>query len=182
MFARERGGWMTDRHGQFPTLDFAVKSCPVIDDFLEPRLAETVLPSIGALYGIQVQDLTLDDLFVVKYEAHRQISGSSVEATPTRARSAHGMPPRSQQASLDAHYDETLLSFSVLLSNPEKDFKGGGTRFSSVQWSSALLEGVFSYYWSFYLFNGVWEVSARFFSDRFLCLNQIQISSLYQET
>ena len=51
--------------------------------------------------------LSIRDLFYVRYDA-------------------------AAQDRLSAHRDGTLLAFSVLLSEPERDFEGGGTRFSSL--------------------------------------------------
>mmetsp|Transcript_27276 Transcript_27276/g.60973 ORF Transcript_27276/g.60973 Transcript_27276/m.60973 type:complete len:339 (-) Transcript_27276:53-1069(-) len=109
-FAKARGGWATDRHGQFPTTDFALESCAPLREYFDPLLERTVLPGLAKLYNLGRMDLEVDDLFVVKYEA----TGA--------------------QASLAPHYDDTLLSFSVLLSDPKEDFDGGGTRFPAALW------------------------------------------------
>lgn len=71
-FAATRGGWSTDRHGQFPTTDFAVDTCRVLDRFLQPRLRGQVLPLLAELYGLKTHELDIDDLFFVKYEAGKQ--------------------------------------------------------------------------------------------------------------
>jgi hypothetical protein len=71
-FSAKRGGWSTDRHGQFPTTDFAVEACPTLNRHLQPRLQEQVLPLLAELYGLKAHDLDIDDLFFVKYEAGKQ--------------------------------------------------------------------------------------------------------------
>jgi len=71
-FSTKRGGWSTDRHGQFPTTDFAVEACPALIRFLQPKLQEQVLPLLAELYGLKAHDLDIDDLFFVKYEAGKQ--------------------------------------------------------------------------------------------------------------
>ena len=70
-----------------------------------------MIPTLASLFDVRVRDLSFDDLFVVKYDA---------EAT-------------GGQRSLAEHYDDTLLSFSVLLSDPAV-FEGGGTRFPFCTW------------------------------------------------
>lgn len=101
-------GWSTDRHAAYPTTDFAVDSCPTIHKFITPVLETRILPGIAQLYGVDKEDLQVDDLFVVKYDSRAQ-------------------------AALPLHYDETLISFSVLLSDPN-EFIGGGTRFCASTW------------------------------------------------
>lgn len=80
-FAEKRGGWSTDRHGQFPTTDFAVEGCRSLDRFLQPRLRGQVLPLLAELYGLRTHELDIGDLFFVKYETDKQARcASSVNA------------------------------------------------------------------------------------------------------
>ena len=37
------GGWFTDRHGQFPTTDFALMQCRTLQKFLQPKLQDEVV-------------------------------------------------------------------------------------------------------------------------------------------
>ena len=82
-----------------------------IDGLSLPRGDEKLSPLSRALSApsIERRHVEIDDLFCVKYTA------------------APG-----GQASLPAHRDDSLLSFSILLSEPGVDFAGGGTRFDAL--------------------------------------------------
>jgi hypothetical protein len=99
-------GWSTDRHAQYPTTDFALETCPSLYSVLFPKVVSQIIPTMSSLFDIDEKDLEIDDIFVVKY------GGGG-------------------QTKLSQHYDNTLLSFSVLFSDPG-DFQGGGTRFASM--------------------------------------------------
>lgn len=107
-FTASRGGWKNARHAQFPTTDFALEDCTVLNDWFSDKLHGSILPTITSLYDLDLCDLMLDDVFVVKYEAGEN-----------------------RQNALAPHYDDTMLSFSVLLSDPATDFQGGGTLFEA---------------------------------------------------
>lgn len=102
-------GWSTSRHSHHPTTDFAVDAAPALHAALHPLVATTILPTLARLYDFEGPEETLlmRDLFFVRYEA-----GAQDRLTP--------------------HRDGTLLSFNVLLSEPGRDFEGGGTRFFSI--------------------------------------------------
>lgn len=112
-------GWATGRHKHFPTTDIAVtkENAPSIYDALQPHVIDSiVLPTIAALYGhFDVNELSMADMFVVKYEAKLDSPDADV----------------AQQDRLAFHRDGSLLSFSILLSEPS-DFEGGGLRFHSL--------------------------------------------------
>ena len=102
-------GWSTSRHRHHPTTDFAVDEAPALDLWLRPLVQTVILPVMARLYAFEEEGerLSIRDLFYVRYDA-------------------------AAQDRLSAHRDGTLLSFSVLLSEPGRDFEGGGTRFSSL--------------------------------------------------
>ena len=153
----EEGTWLTDRHAQYATTDFAVEDCPSLREWWMPRIRSTVLPTLATLFEVAERDLEVDDLFIVKYEANDDVeeattksdrsSGSSSSSSSSggggggsgssgnsgnTGGDGSGDPPRKQDR-LKEHYDDTLLSFSVLLSDPAA-FAGGGTSFSASDW------------------------------------------------
>jgi hypothetical protein len=154
----EEGTWLTDRHAQYATTDFAVDDCPSLREWWMPRIRSTVLPTLATLFEVAERDLEVDDLFIVKYEANDDVeeattksdssSGSSSSSSSSSGGGGGGSgssgnsgntggdgsgdPPRKQDR-LKEHYDDTLLSFSVLLSDPAA-FAGGGTSFSASDW------------------------------------------------
>ena len=132
------GDWLTDRHAQYATTDFAVEDCPTLRNWWNPRIEETVLPTLAKLYDVARSDLELDDLFIVKYEASEAAdAGLGGERGGGGAAAAGGggeRPSRATQDRLANHHDDTLLSFSVLLSDPHRDFEGGGTSFAASDW------------------------------------------------
>jgi hypothetical protein len=79
---------------------------------MHQQLRDAILPTVAYLYDFQQSELTVCDLFVVRYTAS---SGSGKD-----------------QSKLPAHRDGNLLSFNILLSNPNTEFKGGGTHFYSL--------------------------------------------------
>ncbi len=111
-------GWATGRHKHFPTTDIAVtkENAPEIYDALQPNVVDgVVLPTLAAHYGqFDPTELSMADMFLVKYEA--KAAASEDDATQDR---------------LAFHRDGSLLSFSILLSDPCA-FEGGGLRFHSL--------------------------------------------------
>ena len=96
-------GWSTGRHRHYPTNDLELSAVPPIRDFLLPKLCQTVLPTMAALFKLGGPErLRIREIFVVKYEAVGRL------------------------ASLAAHRDSDVLSFNVLLNDPAA-FDGGGT-------------------------------------------------------
>ena len=129
------GDWLTDRHAQYATTDFAVEDCPTLRNWWNPRIEETVLPTLAKLYDVARSDLELDDLFIVKYEASEAADAGLGGGRGGGAGEAGGeRPSRATQDRLANHHDDTLLSFSVLLSDPHRDFEGGGTSFAASDW------------------------------------------------
>lgn len=103
-YAKQNGGWETQRHANYPTTDIPVKNIPSIFNFL--------LVSINTICGFIKKSYCLDsefmidivDLFVVKYNDY-------------------------SQNHLEFHLDGSFVSFNILLSDPNT-FKGGGTCFN----------------------------------------------------
>ena len=104
-------GWSTGRHKYYPTTDIAVgpDTAPALHSAIWPLIDGCVLPLLAKHFSFHMHELSMRDLFVVKYEASR----------------------RDVQDHLAPHRDGNLLSFSVLLSDPA-EFDGGGLRFHSL--------------------------------------------------
>jgi hypothetical protein len=84
---------------------------------MRQQLRHVILPTVAHLYDFQQSELTVCDLFVVRYTAS---SGSGKD-----------------QSKLPAHRDGNLLSFNILLSDPSTEFTGGGTHFFSLRKTTA---------------------------------------------
>jgi hypothetical protein len=94
--------WQKNRHSSFPTVDFPCHQLPdelgsTLARFLENR----ILPHISSVTGIDMNELSLLDIFFVRY---RPI----------------------EQAGLAFHTDGCLVSFNIPIND---DFDGGGTAF-----------------------------------------------------
>ena len=109
----EEHGWAVQRHRHYPTTDIAIhpEGAPALHAALHPHVEAVVLPTLARQYGFTIGELSMRDLFLVKYEA--------------AAAGAH------VQDRLRPHRDGNLLSFSILLSDPST-FDGGGLRFHSL--------------------------------------------------
>lgn len=111
-FAVRYGGWTTDRHKYFPTVDLPTKSIPGVSSIVDSLCKTHVIPSVKRLYKLDTAAILKPcDLFVVKYEVN----------------------PRDQKArqALDYHRDGSIISFILLLSDP-CEFTGGGTHIESI--------------------------------------------------
>jgi hypothetical protein len=100
------GGWTTDRHGSYPTTDFSIQ-----DHFPAAYAAEVrglakrwVLPRLAQLGGLRSQDLSISDLFIVKYLYS---------------------PDGSSQQHLKPHEDGSTWTFSMGLNSPLECERGG---------------------------------------------------------
>jgi hypothetical protein len=105
-------GWMLGRHAYHPTTDLPCSVIPSVARWIHSQLRYTILPTLAHLYDFRQSELEVCDLFVVRYTTG---TGSSIR----------------DQSKLPAHRDGNLLSFNILLSDPNIDFKGGGTHFFS---------------------------------------------------
>ena len=113
-------GWSTRRHRHHPTTDLQVshENCPAIARRLEQTI-EVALQTLAHHYGFERSHLTMSDCFLVKYEAKDEEVAEADE--------------QQQQDRLTPHRDGSLLSFSILLSQPGVDFTGGGLSFASLR-------------------------------------------------
>ena len=145
--ARGRGGWRSDRHTMYRTMDIDVRDVPPMLELLNARLRSRIMPVMAAMFGVRPTDLMLEDLFVAKYSVPTPTltptptpgGGEGQAATKKRKlQSSSGSTASSaasstrHQAALKAHRDDSELSF-VLLLNDAADFAGGGTEF--LDWS-----------------------------------------------
>jgi hypothetical protein len=101
--AAAQGGWLTDRHDNYPTTDLEVGKIPALAALWESRLAPTVLALVARHFGVPATDIAVDDLFVVRYAA-----GDG------------------HQRALAPHADSSHVSFNLALNG---GFSGGGTAF-----------------------------------------------------
>ena len=82
-----------------------VADCAPLLEWLRGKLQSTITPALCAQFGLDAEQVWLEDAFVIKYEA------------------AEGGQP-----GLGFHRDDSELSFNILLSSPA-GFTGGGTSF-----------------------------------------------------
>ncbi|KAJ8602239.1 hypothetical protein CTAYLR_003610 [Chrysophaeum taylorii] len=68
--AAATGGWLTARHAWYPTTDVAVESVSGLD--LREVVHNRVFPILVRSYGVRTENLSLRDLFVVKYDGRGQ--------------------------------------------------------------------------------------------------------------
>ena len=105
------------RHVSYQTVDFAVEDSVHMSEYLQDiKFQERIFDLLSEEYDVDVKDLSFLDLFVASYEA----SEDDVQTD------------RETMDRLDFHRDGSLLSFTVLLSQPE-DFEGGGTIFDALR-------------------------------------------------
>jgi len=105
------------RHVSYQTVDFAVEESVDMSQYLQDiSFQERIFGLLSEEYDADVEDLSFLDLFCASYEA----SGDDDQTD------------RETMDRLDFHRDGSLLSFTVLLSQPE-DFEGGGTIFDALR-------------------------------------------------
>eukprot|EP00984_Skeletonema_dohrnii_P020728 scaffold10162_cov118-Skeletonema_dohrnii-CCMP3373.AAC.3 len=105
------------RHVSYQTVDFAVEESVDMSQYLQDiSFQERIFGLLSEEYDVDVEDLSFLDLFCASYEA----SGYDDQTD------------RETMDRLDFHRDGSLLSFTVLLSQPE-DFEGGGTIFDALR-------------------------------------------------
>ena len=119
---RSHNGWQTDRHKVYKTVDVDVRNIPELLSLCNSKLSMAagvpgILHTLAHLFQLNVEDIVVDDLFVVKYSCGDTIVN---------------------QTSLPAHQDDSVLSFVISL-NTVGGYVGGGTEF--VNWKSALKRG-----------------------------------------
>lgn len=99
--AARNGGWLTDRHVDYPTTDLDTASIPSLRGFVRNIARTRIFPIIERAYSLPRHSLGTNEIFVAKYEV-----GS--------------------QTRLEQHTDDSEFSFVVALND---DFEGGGTLF-----------------------------------------------------
>jgi hypothetical protein len=122
---KKQNGWQTDRHKIYKTVDIDVRHVPELLSLCNSRLAMDdnfmpgILHTLAYSFQVNVKDLIVQDLFVVKYSVGNEITN---------------------QTSLPPHQDDSVLSFVISLNdhgtNEETEYIGGGTEF--VNWKQKL--------------------------------------------
>lgn len=104
LYAKENGGWTTNRHNNYPTTDIPVQNIKSIFKYVLSSL-KNIMDKIFKFYCIPNNiSMNIVDLFVVKYE-------------------------KDAQNKLEIHTDGSFITFSIMLSS-SKDYEGGGTEFN----------------------------------------------------
>jgi hypothetical protein len=115
--ARGTGGWSKSRHRDYSTTDVEVACCPALLALCNVHLKAHLLPTMAALFGFEISELGVEDLFVAKYD----MAG---------------------QTDLREHRDGSELSFVLKLND---EYEGGGTLFRDPERNTTVLvrpEGV----------------------------------------
>ena len=104
-YAALSGGWLVDRHNNYPTTDIEVEKIPSVFSFMITSVFQEVKNRLEVLYSINIVSFNVTDLFIAKYD----ING---------------------QKNLDVHCDGTSgkenFTFSILLND---NFKGAAIRY-----------------------------------------------------
>lgn len=104
MYAKENGGWTTNRHNKYPTTDIPIDKIKPIFKYVLGSL-DNIITKIYKYYCMPESiKINIVDLFIVKYE-------------------------EGAQNKLDIHTDGSFLTFSIMLSSIN-DYQGGGTQFN----------------------------------------------------
>ena len=115
-YASDNKSWdkQESRHVSYNTVDFAIEDSDEITGYLEEINFEArVFGWLKDAYDVDTEDMEFLDLFCVSYEAADEDDRNTMDR-------------------LEFHRDGSLLSFSLLLSNPS-DFEGGGTIFDALR-------------------------------------------------
>ena len=104
LYAKENGGWTTNRHNNYPTTDIPVNNIKSIFKYVLGTIPN-IMTKIYKSYCIPESiSINIVDLFIVKYE-------------------------KDAQSKLEIHTDGSFITFSIMLSS-SKDYEGGGTEFN----------------------------------------------------
>jgi hypothetical protein len=123
----------TSRHATYATCDFPVEDCRELQAYLEETLRSSSSGSITDRihhhlqhrYTIQSRaHWSYLDLFCAHYQSQEKVDNADDSSAAV---------PSSSMDRLQPHRDGSLLSFTVLLSNPDTDFEGGGTTFDALR-------------------------------------------------
>ncbi|GAX10420.1 hypothetical protein FisN_21Lu122 [Fistulifera solaris] len=102
------------RHASYATCDFCIEDCPPLQSYLQSIHFDTrIWDLLHSFYNIDHDDMSYLDFFCAHYRA------KSDENLETMDR-------------LEAHRDGSLLSFTLLLTPPDR-FEGGGTFFEALR-------------------------------------------------
>lgn len=130
--AAATGCWdqSSGRHINYNTVDFEVEESEELSNYLNDiSFHNRIIQQLSDAFEIEEPYITFLDLFCSNYEASAaapppptdQSNNEGVEQSPTT------------MDSLVMHRDGSLLSFTVLLSDPQMDFEGGGTTFECLK-------------------------------------------------
>lgn len=100
--AQEKGGWETDRHNSYPTVDIEVNDIPLIRNFMHSICIRDLIPLFEKYYNLNPHLLGIKEIFIAKYTDDGQ-------------------------RLLEEHIDASEFSFVIPLND---EFEGGGTIFS----------------------------------------------------
>jgi hypothetical protein len=104
LYAKENGGWTTNRHNNYPTTDIPIDNIKPIFKYVLGTIPN-IMNKIFKSYCIPESiNINIDDLFIVKYE-------------------------KDAQNKLEIHTDVSFITFNIMLSS-SKDYEGGGTEFN----------------------------------------------------
>jgi hypothetical protein len=104
LYAKENGGWTTNRHKKYPTTDIPIDKIKPIFKYVLGSIPN-IMTKIYKYYCIPESiPINIVDLFIVKYE-------------------------KDAQNKLEIHTDGSFITFSIMLSS-SKDYEGGGTEFN----------------------------------------------------
>ena len=127
-YAAATGCWnqSTGRHTSYNTVDFEVEECEGLSQYLDDIEFHTrITQKLSNAYGIDPSHVSYLDLFCSHYEAKKSTDNTNDEEQEE--------PERQTMDRLILHRDGSLLSFTVLLSDPSVDFEGGGTIFECLK-------------------------------------------------
>jgi hypothetical protein len=119
-YAKESQSWDqqdSTRHVSYQTVDFAIEESHEMFQYMQQiDFQDRIFRLLSEEYDVDADDLSFLDLFCASYEAKQEGEEDTGRETMDQ---------------LDFHRDGSLLSFTVLLSQPE-DFDGGGTIFDAL--------------------------------------------------
>mmetsp|Transcript_14359 Transcript_14359/g.16698 ORF Transcript_14359/g.16698 Transcript_14359/m.16698 type:complete len:420 (+) Transcript_14359:154-1413(+) len=120
-YATQSGCWSakdSDRHASYSTVDFPIDECDTMETYLNECDFYTRLWNLLSVkYDIDVEDLSFEDFFC----AHYQAKGDDDCDPAIRVMDY-----------LEPHRDGSLLSFTIVLSEPDS-YIGGGTSFDALR-------------------------------------------------
>ena len=112
------------RHASYATCDFPIDACVPLQQYLDDDTVQfdtRIFQILQTFFQIPNDQMYYIDLFCAQYQAT-----ASAETTATTTTS-------NSMDRLGLHRDGSLLSFTITLSEPNRDFTGGGTYFDALQ-------------------------------------------------